>query len=56
MTNVVVCGVSPEKRKYNKMNKPIIYTSKWLRTTPKTAEVANAIFAALDHLNVEHRE
>ena len=38
------------------MNKPIIYTSKWLRTTPKTAGVANAVFAALDHLNVEHRE
>jgi len=34
----------------------IIYTSERLRTTPKTASVAESISAALSELNVEHRE
>ena len=34
----------------------IIYTSERLRTTPKTASVAESISAALSKLNVEHRE
>ena len=38
------------------MNTVIIYTSEHLRTTSKTACVADAIFAALDKLHVEHRE
>lgn len=38
------------------MTKPIIYTSDYLRTTPKTKGVAEAIFRALDHLNIEHHE
>ena len=38
------------------MTNPIIYTSEYLRKTPKTAPVAEAIFAALDLLHVEHRE
>ena len=38
------------------MNNPIIYTSKHLRTTAKTKGVAQAIFAALDELHVEHHE
>lgn len=38
------------------MTNPIIYTSEHLRTTPKTACVAEAIYSALDRLHVEHRE
>lgn len=38
------------------MKAPIIYTSEHLRTEHKTTCVANAIFAALDKLHVEHRE
>lgn len=38
------------------MNNPIICTSKHLRTTAKTKGVAQAIFAALDELHVEHHE
>ena len=34
----------------------IIYTSEHLRTTTKTACVSEAIFAALDRLNVKHLE
>ena len=38
------------------MTNPLIYTSEYLRTTPKTAKVAKAIFAALDRLHIEHKE
>ena len=38
------------------MHKTVIYTSSHLRTTPKTACVANAISNALGMLGVEHRE
>lgn len=38
------------------MTTPIIYTSEWLRTTPKTRIVAEAITSALDDLHVEHKE
>lgn len=38
------------------MTNPLIYTSEYLRTTPKTARVAEAIFAALDRLQIEHKE
>lgn len=34
----------------------IIFTSEHLRTTRATACVAEAIFAALDRLHIEHRE
>jgi agmatine/peptidylarginine deiminase len=38
------------------MKKPIIYTSKHLRTTPETVRVAEAISVALGRLNIGHRE
>ena len=38
------------------MNSPIIYTSKYLRTTPETVRVAEALSVALGRLNIEHRE
>lgn len=38
------------------MENPIIYTSEWLARTPETSGVAKAIFAALDELQIEHRE
>lgn len=38
------------------MNKPIIYTSEYLRTTPETSEVAEALSLALKNLGIEHRE
>ena len=38
------------------MQKPIIYTSDFLRTTPETTCVAEAISAALERLHIEHRE
>lgn len=38
------------------MSKPIIYISEWLRKTTKTKMIANAIFAALDKLQIEHEE
>ena len=38
------------------MQKPIIYLSKFLRTTPETSCIAETLSAALDSLDVEHRE
>lgn len=38
------------------MSKPIIYTSEWLSKTTKTKKIANAIFSALDKLQIKHEE
>ena len=57
MKDAIDYGVLHVEKKYNAMiTSPIIYTSDYLRKTPKTKNVAEAIFAALDLLNVEHRE
>lgn len=38
------------------MQKPIIFTSEFLRTTPETNCISKAISAALKRLHIEHRE
>lgn len=38
------------------MLKPIIYTSEWLRRTPKTKKIAESIIDALGELKIKHQE